>query len=164
MFNRVNRRRRSRGWFAISLIAPSLLTGCRQPAETTVTQPAVSQPAAVTDSVATSQPGESHAPAAGKPLEVPWAVFREAQDKRIPASMRCEWTGGRRLEISTVNVSLLTLDLTKLPPDAPKRGPWTLQIDQQGIEIYGKQGKVMELARSRNGDWTVVPDSQRTRQ
>lgn len=78
--------------------------------------------------------------------------------------MRCEWTGGRRLEISTVNVSLLTLDLTKLPPDAPKRGPWTLQIDQQGIEIYGKQGKVMELARSRNGDWTVVPDSQRTRQ
>jgi hypothetical protein len=95
--------------------------------------------------------------------EPKWMIFQQAWDEKADAKVRCEWTGGNRLEAETENVRLLTLDLTKLPDAARKRGPWVLQIDKQGIEITGRRGKVMDLARSKNGDWSVVENSHRDR-
>lgn len=164
MGKRMDRHHKGRLSIATVLIGQALLTGCRQTSETTVTQPAASQPAVLVPSTQTSQAAEARPPAPPKPPAPAWVTFRKARDETAPKRLNCEWTGGNRLEIISENVSLLTLDLTRLPAEAPKRGPWTLQIDKQGIEIYGKQGKVMELARSRNGDWTVVPDSQRAKQ
>jgi hypothetical protein len=103
-------------------------------------------------------------PAEPKRPNHPWVIFREAQQATRDADIHAEWTGGNRLEIRTENVGLVTLDLNKLPPDAPRKGPWLLQIDKQGIEIYGRPGmRVLDLVRSRNGDWSVVPDSHRVR-
>lgn len=84
-----------------------------------------------------------------------WAIFRHAFDEGADADIACKWTGGRRLEVRTQNVSRLRLDLNKLPPDAPQQGPWILQIDGQGIDITGRRGKVLDLVRSPNGIWSV---------
>lgn len=90
-----------------------------------------------------------------------WAIFREAERDELDAACEARWTGGRRLEIKTDNVRRLTLDLTRLPPDAPRQGPWNVQIDGQGVEITGftpkpgYTGKVRDLVRSPNGNWTV---------
>ena len=149
-----------------------LLAGCPEKTQTTVTQPAPVEAAPPSASASKSTaapptpkpaPPESPSPKSPQPPPAPWLTFRRAQAEKAPTRVEGKWTGGRRLEVNTENVGLLTLDLTKLPEDAPKRGPWTLQIDGQGIEIYGKSGKVMDLSRSRNGDWTVVEGSQRSR-
>jgi hypothetical protein len=84
-----------------------------------------------------------------------WVIFREAFHEKEDVTCAADWTGGSRLEIRTDNIKRLTLDLTRLPPGAPGRGPWNLQIDSQGMEITGFHGKVLDLVRSKNGNWTV---------
>jgi hypothetical protein len=84
-----------------------------------------------------------------------WVIFREAFEESEDATCRADWTGENRLEVHTENIQRLTLDLTRLPAGAPGRGPWNLQIDHQGIQITGLRGKVLDLVRSKNGNWTV---------
>ena len=84
-----------------------------------------------------------------------WVIFREAFEESEDATCRAEWTGENRLEVHTENIKRLTLDLRRLPAAAPQRGPWNLQIDHQGIQITGLRGKVLDLVRSKNGNWTV---------
>jgi hypothetical protein len=84
-----------------------------------------------------------------------WVIFRDAFEDDKDASCQAEWTGENRLEVHTENIQRLTLDLTRLPAGAPGRGPWNLQIDHQGIQITGLRGKVLDLIRSKNGNWTV---------
>ena len=63
--------------------------------------------------------------------------------------------------MKTDNVRRLTLDMTKLPAGAPRRGPWIVIIDGQGVELTGftpkpgYTGKKRDLVRSKNGRWTV---------
>ena len=90
-----------------------------------------------------------------------WAIFREAFDPKQDAACTARWTGGNRVEIRTENIQRLTIDLTQLPDGAPTKGPWNLQIDGQGIEMTGFKpkpgytGKIRDLIRSKNGNWTV---------
>ena len=84
-----------------------------------------------------------------------WARFKDAFDRADDAEIVAEWTGDSRLVIDTKNVQRLTLDLHKLPAGAPRRGPWNVQIDDQGIEITGFRGKILDLVRSKNGAWAV---------
>jgi len=110
--------------------------------------------------------GEQPAAASPQPIRPrrpadTWVIFREAERDELDATCEARWTGGRRLEIKTSNIKRITLDLTRLPPDAPREGPWRVQIDGQGIEITGftpepgYTGKVRDLVRSPNGNWTV---------
>ncbi|HUN81933.1 MAG TPA: hypothetical protein VMV81_10550 [Phycisphaerae bacterium] len=146
-------------------VSAALLYGCKEQAQPPVTQPSESPPvtaAPVTPippraAVTTSRPVEAKKP------EIPWAIFRHAQEESQGWEISPLPARGKQLELQTRNVDLLTLDFNKLPEDAAKKGPWTLTIDGQGIEIYGRPGmRVLDLARSRNGDWNVVPDSHRT--
>lgn len=147
-----------------------LLPGCREHTQPTVTQPSESSstspsPDAVSEGPAAAPISPSPAtPQASKPPSPPrqpkrpvdsWIIFRSASDPNADALCNYQWTGGNRLEVVTDNVTRLTLDLTKLPPGAPRRGPWNLQIDQQGIQITGVRGKVLDLVRSPNGIWAV---------
>jgi len=84
-----------------------------------------------------------------------WVIFREAFDEAQDATCAADWTGGNRLEVHTDNIKRLTLDLHRLPSGAPQRGPWNLQLDGQGIQITGFHGKVLDLVRSKAGNWTV---------
>jgi len=84
-----------------------------------------------------------------------WVIFRTAADPSTDVVCNYQWTGGDRLQVVTQNVTRLTLDLTQLPDGAPRRGPWNLQIDKQGIQITGVRGKVLDLIRSPNGIWSV---------
>lgn len=152
---------------AICILAIGALTaavyGCKEQAQTPVTQPS-SPPPTVTTPIPPPATITTSEPSKPKKAAPPWAISRNAQEDSRPTDIKAEWTGGKRLEIHTENVGMLTLDFNKLPEDAPRKGPWTLQIDGQGIEIYGRPGmRVLDLARSRNGDWSVVPDSHRTR-
>ena len=99
-----------------------------------------------------------HAPSPRRPAES-WTVFRAAFDETADADLICRWTGGNRLEVTTENVRRVTVDLHKLPAGAPQLGPWNLQIDEQGIQITGFRGKVVDLKRSANGVWTVDKDA-----
>ncbi len=87
-----------------------------------------------------------------------WIIFRTAADADADVICNYQWTGGKRLQVVTQNVTRLTLDLNRLPDGAPRRGPWNLQIDHQGIEITGVRGRVLDLIRSTNGIWSVDPD------
>ncbi len=92
-----------------------------------------------------------------------WIIFREAYKPLEDAACKADWTGGNRLEVDTENINRITLDLTRLPPGAARRGPWNLQIDGQGFEITGRRGRIMDLVRSRNGRWTVDRKTLRKR-
>jgi hypothetical protein len=93
-----------------------------------------------------------------------WVIFREAFEETKDATCRAEWTGENRLEVHTDNIKRLTLDLTRLPPGAPRTGPWNLQLDRQGIQITGQRGKVLDLVRSKNGNWAVDHSKGRKRE
>jgi hypothetical protein len=88
-------------------------------------------------------------------------IFREAFKPAEDAACRVAWTGGNRLEVHTENIQRFTIDLTRLPEGAPTKGPWNLQVDGQGIEMTGFRpkpgytGKIRDLVRSQNGNWTV---------
>ncbi len=90
-----------------------------------------------------------------------WVIFREAFEPSDDAACTVAWTSGNRLEVHTENIQRLTIDLTRLPEGAPTKGPWNLQIDGQGIEMTGFRpkvgytGKIRDLVRSQNGNWTV---------
>lgn len=90
-----------------------------------------------------------------------WVYFREAFDADKDVSLSADWTGGERIEIRTENVKRLTIDLAGMPKGAPTKGPWNLQIDGQGIQMWGRSpkvgytGKIRDLVRSVNGNWTV---------
>jgi hypothetical protein len=147
---------------ALTLLACFLL-GCADRPRQTVTQPA--EPTTTTPTVAVQppQPEPLKPPPTPKRPQPTWAILRDAFNDKTDPTLSAKWTGADRFEIKTDNVQRLTLDLHKPPEGAPQRGPWNLQIDGQGIEITGRKGKVMDLVRSRNGDWTVDPDSHRDR-
>lgn len=147
-----------------------LLLGCRENTRPTVTRPAESSstspspdsvsdgPAAASPSPTAATPGEPKPQSPPRLLKRPvdsWIIFRSAADPNADVLCNYQWTGDNRLEVVTENVTRLTLDLTKLPPGAPRRGPWNLQIDQQGIQITGVRGRVLDLIRSPNGIWAV---------
>lgn len=90
-----------------------------------------------------------------RPTTPPWVVLREVFDETADATCSADWTGENRLEIHTENIKRLTLDLSRLPSGAPQRGPWNLQLDTQGIQITGLHGRVLDLVRSKAGNWTV---------
>lgn len=145
----------------LTTIALFLGIGCKENTRVADSQPAKepAPPPPVSVERPTTKPPEPPPPP--KRPKDSWVLFREAGDEKVDASISADWTGGNRLEVKTRNVRKVVLDLTKLPEGAPTRGPWTLQIDGQGIEIFGKKGRVMDLARSPNGDWAIVPDSHR---
>jgi hypothetical protein len=90
-----------------------------------------------------------------RPTTPPWVILREVFDETADATCAADWTGENRLEVHTENIKRLTLDLNRLPSGAPGRGPWNLQLDGQGIQITGFHGKVLDLVRSKAGNWTV---------
>lgn len=156
--------------FLISVI-PLILSGCDgRPVQTP--KPV---PRAETQPVTTSMPTSSQAggfgdipPTIAKPHVEPkpkpavpkrpsstWALFREAFDPAADAVCEARFAGGNRLDVNTENISRLTLDMTQLPEGAPKRGPWNLQIDGQGIEVSGSRGRYLHLIRSKTGSWDV---------
>lgn len=92
-----------------------------------------------------------------------WVIFREAFKPTGDARCDAQWTGDNRLAVTTDNIRRVTVDLNRLPTGAPQRGPWNLQIDGQGIEITGFRGKVLDLVRSGNGEWTVDRSKHRKR-
>ncbi len=155
---------RAAAWLAIAQLAWPIV-GCKEQSRPAVTQPAGPETSPPPVMRPPPEAASTPPPKPSKPVTPEWALIRQAQTANAPTRVAAEWTGGRRLEIKTENVSLLTLDLNKLPEGAPTRGPWTLHIDGQGIEIYGRAGgrswRVMDLARSRNGNWEVVDGSQR---
>jgi hypothetical protein len=87
-----------------------------------------------------------------------WVIYREAFKPLEDADIHSSWTGSNRLEIHTLNVLHITIDLRRLPAGAPRRGPWNLQIDKQGIEITGSRGPRLELVRGKTGGWAVQRD------
>jgi len=144
------------------------IEGCQkgaQPSASRPTQAAEDQ----ADVTSADQPMQDTAaelpktPAEPKRPEPSWIIFREAFEASADATCVARWTGGNRLEVDTENIRGLTVDLHKLPPDAPQSGPWNLQIDGQGIEITGFRGKVVALVRSQNGIWSVDRSKGRSR-
>ena len=91
--------------------------------------------------------------------EPTWTVFRQAFDDKADAICESRFSGGNRLDVRTENISHLTLDLGKLPATAPKKGPWNLQIDGQGIEVSGSRGRYLHLVRGKAGAWDVDRDA-----
>ena len=79
----------------------------------------------------------------------------------MDASCTTKWVRRNRFEVKTDNVRRLTVDMTKLPAGAPRKGPWIIIIDGQGVELTGfipkpgYTGRKRDLVRSRNGRWTV---------
>ena len=109
------------------------------------------------------EPPEVEAPRRRRP-ERPadtWLIFREAFDERKDATCDVKWVGRNRFEIETRNISRVTADMSRLPDGAPKKGPWILIIDGQGVELTGFRpkagytGRKRDLIRSKNGRWTV---------
>jgi hypothetical protein len=87
-----------------------------------------------------------------------WVIYRDAFKPLEDSDVHASWTGSNRLEVHTLNVQRITLDLRRLPAGAPRRGPYNLQIDKQGIEITGARGLRMDLVRGKTGAWTVSRD------
>ncbi|HKQ46434.1 MAG TPA: hypothetical protein VJZ71_00010 [Phycisphaerae bacterium] len=146
------------------------LSGCSESARPIVTQPEQSPPIATSRAAHKEEsPAPPARPSVTDPEELTtkspprrplrpvdsWVIFRNATDPSEDVLCDAQWTGGNRLQVVTINVTRLTVDLTRLPPGAPRRGPWNLQIDQQGIQITGVRGKVLDLVRSPNGIWAV---------
>lgn len=131
------------------------------------TQPATSMPATAPaapngagfgDAATTNKPPVVEAkpkPAVPKRPESTWALFREAFDPASDALCEAKFSGGNRLDVTTENISQMTLDLQKLPEGAPTKGPWNLQIDGQGIEVSGARGRYLHLIRGKTGAWDV---------
>jgi hypothetical protein len=149
------------------------ISGCQEQTREPQTRPAEAaddsaQPIAAESSEPTTQPARPividtgpepvpRVPPKGMPKrpKASWVIFRSAFTEENDATCTAEWTGGNRLEVHTDNIQRLTLDLTRLPAGAPQTGPWNLQIDEQGIQVTGFRGKVLDLVRSKNGNWTV---------
>ena len=94
-----------------------------------------------------------------------WVIFRAAFDPKRDAACRTQWLGRNQFEIKTDNVQRITVDMTRLPEGAPRKGPWIIHIDGQGVELTGLEprpgytGFKRDLVRSVNGKWTVDKDA-----
>lgn len=137
------------------------MAGCQRASTPPTKGPASASQPAITSTQPAGRPAKVRKPQRPKPS---WGIFQEAFDEDADASMTCNWTGGKRLEVISNNVRRFTLDLTRLPPDAPQTGPWILQVDKQGIQITGLRGKVLDLVRSPNGVWSVDKDGPSKRE
>ncbi len=93
--------------------------------------------------------------------ESTWVIFREAVVDQDDVSYDAEWRGGNHFDIRTQNIRRMTIDMSHLPPKAPTKGPWVLNIDGQGVELTGftpkpgYTGHKRDLVRSKNGVWEV---------
>lgn len=166
-----NGNRRVSGLLTCGMLLTSLVTGpvgCEQGSRATSApstvksvepspppQPASGDGAAVPQTPPAARVEPPKPPAPPKRPKDSWVVFRTAFDDAADAAIEAKWTGANRIEVLTHNVSRVTLDLTKLPEGAPQTGPWNLQIDEQGIQITGARGKVLDLVRSKGGVWKV---------
>lgn len=166
-----NGNRRVSGLLTCGMLLTSLVTGpvgCEQGSRATsapstaksvepspAPQPASGDGAAVPQTPPAARVEPPKPPAPPKRPKDSWVVFRTAFDDAADAAIEAKWTGANRIEVLTYNVSRVTLDLTKLPEGAPQKGPWNLQIDEQGIQITGARGKVLDLVRSEGGVWKV---------
>ncbi len=126
-------------------------------------RPAPSQRPDEPTTAAASVPGGAAPAHAPRRPAATWVIFREAFKPADDARCDARWTGDNRLAVTTDNIRRVTVDLNRLPTGAPRRGPWNLQIDGQGIEITGFRGKVLDLVRSGNGEWTVDRNRRRKR-
>lgn len=139
---------------------------------------------AVTDSKTNTNPetpSDREPPVPPEPAEVPsnrpakpkreprrptddWVIFREAFKPAEDATCETKWVGGNQFEVTTQNVMRVTIDLTRLPPGAPTRGPWIIRMDGQAVELTGFKprdgytGLKRDLVRSQNGKWSVDKD------
>jgi len=168
----------------LPMIALAVVAGCQERPRQAVTQPAArptaqhAAPSPLKDNTAATSQKTLDEPAAPPPKTEPpkteppksskpkrpvdsWVIFRAAFEPAEDAACSAKWTGGNRLEVHTENVKRITIDMRLLPEGAPTKGPWNLQIDGQGIEITGFKpkpgytGKIRDLVRSKNGNWTV---------
>ncbi|MEE8169808.1 MAG: hypothetical protein V3T70_04605 [Phycisphaerae bacterium] len=140
--------------------------GATRPAAPTAASaaPTTSEPAARESTAAPAQnPPTRILPRRPKRPAITWTKFIEAFDAEADADIVSRWTGGKRLEVHTENVRKLLIDFRELPRGAPKRGSWNLQIDEQGIEVTGRRGPLLELTRLENGSWTVTGPKPRRR-
>ncbi len=90
-----------------------------------------------------------------------WVIFRAAFDPKRDADCNTAWLGRNQFEIKTNNVQRITVDMTRVPEGAPRKGPWIFQIDSQAVELTGfapqpgYTGLKRDLVRSVNGKWSI---------
>ncbi len=157
----------------IALAAP--LYGCHEPGgspeppaaeattapATATTQPAEPAPAPADAGPPQTPPSPGDASRTPKrPEPTPWLILRDVFDEKADASWSHRWLGANKIEIKTRNIERITIDMTHPPSGAPSEGPWTFIIDDQGVEMTGFKpragytGKIRDLVRSPNGQWT----------
>src|SRR5690606_16153738 len=66
-----------------------------------------------------------------------WVIFREGFEGKKDVVLETQWTGRNQFEIRTDNVRRMTIDMTRVPEGAPRKGPWILHVDGQGVELTG---------------------------
>lgn len=156
------------------LLGLGLVVGCQERSGPVVTpspdpaeSPTDAEPPSVVESDEADQAEEPQPkttilePSPIQPQEDPWAIVREVFDKDQSASCTTNWLRRNRFEIKTDNVRRMTVDMSRLPPGAPRAGPWIIIIDGQGVELTGFKpkpgytGQKRDLVRSRNGRWSV---------
>lgn len=163
---------RARRLWMVALIALACATGCPRAPE--ATRPAVSTgpreaveppPAFAPSTQPASAPAEPARPAPPrKPKRPPltWTKFVGAFEGDKDAEILARVEKGR-IDVRTQNVQRMLIDFRELPLEFRRKGPWNLQIDQQGIEITGRRGWVLEMTRNDSGAWNVTGPKQPTR-
>ena len=156
------------------LLGLGSVAGCQERSRPAVTpspepaaSPTVAEPPPGVQRSEADQPNEPRPqtttpqPGLIQPQEDRWAIVREAFDGDLDASCTTQWVRRNRFEVKTDNVRRLTVDMRKLPPGAPRAGPWIIIIDGQGVELTGFQpkpgytGQKRDLVRTRSGRWSV---------
>lgn len=118
------------------------------------------EPSAGPTSAAEPSASSTEAPRPRRPTD-DWVIFREAYHPREDATCETHWIGRNQFEVRTENVQRVTIDLSKVPEGAPKKGPWIIRMDGQAIELTGFNpkpgytGLKRDLIRSKNGQWSV---------
>ena len=162
---------------SVLLVASMVLlaaSGCRQakpPTPPPETQPTAIIPspqtmpareAPQTQPAVTTQPGERPRhfevsetgpikPDRKLTADQPLAILAKLDHLR-PGTLRARLVSDTLLTIDTDNVQALRLDLLNLPRE--QAGRLILHIDGQGIEITGRNNKIIYLQRSSTGEWS----------
>ncbi|MBX3396341.1 MAG: hypothetical protein KF841_13340 [Phycisphaerae bacterium] len=103
---------------------------------------------------------EAESPRPLRPID-DWVIFREAYRPSEDATCETHWVGRNQFEVRTENVQRVTVDMSKVPEGAPRKGPWIIRMDGQAIELTGFNpkpgytGLKRDLIRSKNGQWSV---------